>query len=229
MNMMLDAFGDEYWTLTIDAGEQFIYPHYEERKLSAFCRYLDDAKAQAVFCLLLDMYSDRLVAETAHDPKAALLDTCRYFDVGEYRAVSTLHRPYYEIYGGPRARIFQATGAPHHEPTVSKVPLVRWRKGMRFLHSTHILSAVTTAQVMGALLHFKFLSDFHGRVETEVARGEHYDDAREYRAYRDLMRKEGTVNLMAAKSARYEDSGQLVRLGLMRTTEGWERLAPTGP
>ena len=60
MNMMLDAFGDKYWTLTIDAGEQFIYPHYEERKLSAFCRYLDDAKAQAVFCLLLDMYSDRL-------------------------------------------------------------------------------------------------------------------------------------------------------------------------
>jgi hypothetical protein len=98
---------------------------------------------------------------------------------------------------------------------------------MRFLQSTHLLSAVTTAQVMGALLHFKFLSDFHDRVETEVARGEHYDGAREYRAYRDLMRKEGTVNLLAAKSARYEDSGQLVRLGLMRTTEGWERFAPT--
>ena len=89
------------------------------------------------------------------------------------------------------------------------------------------LSAVTSAQVMGALLHFKFLSDFHDRVETEVARGEHFDGAREYRAYRDLMRKEGAVNLMAAKSARYEDSGQLVRLGLMRTTEGWERFAPT--
>ena len=227
MNTMLDAFGDGHWTLTIDADEQFIYPHYEERKLPAFCRYLDDAKAQAVFCLLLDMYADRPVAETVHDPKAALLDTCRYFDVGEYRAVATPHCPYYEIYGGPRARVFQALGAPHHAPTVSKVPLVRWRKGVRFLQSTHLLSAVTTAQVMGALLHFKFLSDFHDRVETEVARGEHFDGAREYRAYRDLMRKDGTVNLMAAKSARYEDSGQLVRLGLMRTTEGWERFAPT--
>lgn len=107
------------------------------------------------------------------------------------------------------------------------MPLVRWQKGMRFLHSTHIVSAVPTAPVMGALLHFKFLSDFHERVETEVARGEHYDGAREYRAYRDLMRKEGTVNLMAAKSARYENSAQLVKLGLMRTTEGWERFAPT--
>ncbi len=229
MNTMLDAFGDGHWTLTIDADEQFIYPHYEERKLPAFCRHLEETRAQAVFCLLLDMYAERPVAETVHDPQAALIDTCRYFDVGEYRAVTTPHCPYYEIYGGPRSRMFQAVGAPHHEPTVSKVPLVRWQKGMRYLHSTHNISAVTTAQVMGVLLHFKFLSDFHDRVESEVARGEHYDGAREYRAYRDLARKEGAVNLMAAKSARYEGSDQLVRLGLMRTTEGWDRAAPVAP
>ena len=113
--------------------------------------------------------------------------------------------------------------ANYHAPTVSKVPLVRWRKGMRFLYSTHSLSHVTTAKVTGALLHFKFLSDFHDRVETEVARGEHYDGAREYRAYRDLMRKQGAVNFLNEKSVRFEDSAQLVRLGLMRTEEALEQ------
>ena len=109
---MLDAFGDGHWTLTIDADGQLVYPHYEEVGLALFCRYLDHVRAQAVFCLLLDMYSNRPVAEAVHDPA-------------------------------------------------------------------------------GALLHFKFLCDFHVRVETEVAHGEHDDGAREYRAYRDLMRKQG--------------------------------------
>ena len=122
-----------------------------------------------------------------------------------------------------RERIFHEVQATYHPPTISKVPLVRWRKGMRFLYSTHSLSHVATAKVSGALLHFKFLSDFHDRVEAEVARGEHYDGAREYRAYRDLMRKQGTVNFMSHRSARFEDSGQFVRLGLMRTEEAYEQ------
>jgi glycosyltransferase involved in cell wall biosynthesis len=223
MNTMLDAFGDGHWTLTIDADEQFIYPHYEELKLPRFCRHLDAVKAEAVFCLLIDMYSNQPVSETVHIPSAALLDTCRYFDAGEYRAVATPHCPYYEVYGGARERIFRALGTEFHAPTISKVPLVRWRKGTRFLHSTHILSKVATANVIGALLHFKFLSDFHDRVEAEVVRGEHYDSAREYRAYRDLMRKKGTVNFMTDKSVRFVDSAQLVRLGLMRTDDAFEQ------
>jgi Glycosyl transferase family 2 len=223
MNAMLDAFGDGHWTLTIDADEQLVYPHYEELPLPLFCRYLDHVRAQALFCLLLDMYADRPVSEAVHDPAAALLDTCRYFDAGDYRVTEITLCPYSEIHGGVRERIFRAVQASHHAPTVSKVPLVRWRKGMRFLYSTHSLSHVTTAKVTGALLHFKFLSDFHDRVETEAARGEHYDGAREYRAYRDLMRKQGAVSFMTDKSMRFEDSAQLVRLGLMRTEEALEQ------
>ena len=124
-----------------------------------------------------------------------------------------------------RERICQKVQAVYHAPTVSKVPLVRWRKGMQFLYSTHSRSHVETSKVTGALLHFKFLSDFHDRVETESARGEHYDGVREYRAYRALLRREGTVNFMTGKSVRFEDSAQLVRLGLMRTEDAYEQSA----
>jgi hypothetical protein len=217
------AFGDGHWTLTIDADEQLVYPHCEDLPLPLFCRYLDHVKAEALFCLLLDMYADRPVADAVHDPAGALVDTCRYFDPGDYRIVSIPRCPYSEVYGGVRERIFQTVGAAFHLPTVSEVPLVRWRKGMQFLQSTHSLSHVTTAKVTGALLHFKFLSDFHDRVETEVARGEHYDGAREYRAYRDLMRKQGAVNFLTDRSVRFEDSAQLVDLGLMRTEEALEQ------
>ena len=62
-------------------------------------------------------------------------------------------------------------------------------------------------------------------VEAEVARGEYYDGAREYRAYRDLMRKEGAVNFRNEKPVRFEDSAQFLRLGLMRTEEALEQSA----
>lgn len=223
MNAMLDAFGDGHWTLTIDADEQLIYPNYEEMKLPQFCAHLDHVKAQALFCIMLDMYSTRPVAETVHDPSRALIDTCRYFDNGEYRFLPIPLCPHFKIHGGVRQRMFCNDEKAWATLTISKVPLVRWRKGFRFLYSTHSLSPVTTAKVTGALFHFKFLSDFHDRVETEVARGEHHDNAREYQAYRDFMSGEGVVNFISDKSVRFENSRQLERLGLMFTDEVFER------
>jgi hypothetical protein len=160
-----------------------------------------------------------------HDPDAPLLETCRYFDPGPYRKVRAADPPHFQYYGGVRERIFQHIKAPYHPPTVSKVPLVRWKPGRKFLCSTHSLTAAKVAPLMGALLHFKFLSDFHQRVETEAARGEHYAEAQEYRAYRELLRMARKVKLLSSKSARFEGSSQLVRLNLMATSEPYEDFA----
>ena len=75
---------------------------------------------------------------------------------------------------------------------------------------------------MCLIVHFNFLSDFHYRVETEVARGEHYAEAQEYRAYRDLLRLARKVKLLSGQSARFEGSSQLVRLNLMATSKSYE-------
>jgi hypothetical protein len=71
------------------------------------------------------------------------------------------------------------------------------------------------------MLHFKFLSDFHDRVVTKVARREHYASAREYRAYFDLQEK-GTVGFFTKDSVRFQDSAQFVGLGLMRSEPAFE-------
>jgi len=222
-NALLDAFGDGHWTLTIDADEQLIYPHFEEIDVGMLCRYLDFAGAQALVCLLLDMYSDRAIGETVHDPSGALPDTCRYFDPAPFRVNPITPCPHFQIFGGVRERIFRTVGSAFHPPTVSKVPLVRWQKGMQFIHSTHTLTAVKVSAMLGGLLHFKFLSDFHDRVVTEVERYEHYDGAREYRAYLDLFRQQGAVNFFGEESVRFEESMQLVRRGLLRTGPAFEQ------
>lgn len=94
---------------------------------------------------------------------------------------------------------------------------------MHFFYSTHGLCAVTATKVNGAILHFKFVGDFHERVEIEVARGEPYDDAGEYRAYAGFMGKEGKGSLMSDFSVRLEDSAQLVKLGFMQTDKTLEQ------
>jgi len=73
----------------------------------------------------------------------------------------------------------------------------------------------------GALLHFKFLNDFHARALEEVARDEHYDGATEYRRYAERLSQHPDMTFMYEGSVRFEGTSQLVRLGLMQDTGAW--------
>jgi glycosyltransferase involved in cell wall biosynthesis len=226
INAILDAFADDQWALIVDADELFIYPHYEQVRLAEFCRFLDATEARGVFSLMLDMYSDRPVADSVHTPGQALIETCAYFDRGPYRTLAVSQFPYTRIYGGVRDRLFrQALRGRFHSPTVSKIPLVKWRAGTRYLASTHHLTPLPLSTLAGGLLHFKFLQDFHARAVTEAARGEHHSGAHEYRAYLELLAADPRFNLMSPASVRFEGSDQLVALGLMQTSDAYERFA----
>jgi glycosyltransferase involved in cell wall biosynthesis len=225
-NEILDTFADGHWVLTVDADELFIYPHYEQIRMAEFCRFLDMTEARGVFCLMLDMYADRRVAESVHTPGRALVETCAYFDRGPYRTLAVSEFPYTRIYGGVRDRLFrEGLQGRYHSPTVSKIPLVKWRAGTRYLASAHHVTPLPLSTLAGGLLHFKFLQDFHARAVTETARGEHHSGAHEYRAYLELLDADPRFNLMSPASVRFEDSGQLVRLGLMQTSEAYKRFA----
>ncbi|WP_372787051.1 glycosyltransferase family 2 protein [Phenylobacterium sp.] len=226
VNELLDAFADDHWVLIVDADELFIYPRYEQIRLADLCRFLDTTEARGLFSLMLDMYSDRPVGESIHTPGQALVGTCAYFDRGPYRTMAVSQFPYTRIYGGVRDRLFrQVLQGRYHSPTVSKIPLIKWRAGTRYLASTHHVTPLPLSALAGGLLHFKFLQDFHERAVVEVGRGEHHSGAHEYTAYLELLQADPRFNLMSPASVRFEDSAQLVRLGLMQTSEAYERFA----
>jgi hypothetical protein len=118
--------------------------------------------------------------------------------------------------------MFVQNQAQFHPPSISKVPLVRWKPGMQFLSSTHHLNDTKLAPILATLLHFKFLSDFHQRAQTEVARGEHYENAREYRVYVQMCRENEGATLRCGRSLKFKDSTQLVGLGLMTSPKPYE-------
>ncbi len=222
INAVLSAHAEGHWVVTSDADELLIYPHYETVDLPSFCRFLDGDGARAVFCLMLDMYSDRPLAQTVLAPSGSLLKTCPFFDRGPYRLFRHDICPYAMAFGGPRARLFrERLSGERRPPQISKVPLVRWGADSRYVASTHHMTPTPLARTTGVLLHFKFLSDFAERAEVEAARGEHFAGAREYRDYRDLVRG-GLSSLMADASVRFEESAQLVALAIMQTSPAYE-------
>lgn len=202
LNTLLDAYGAGHWSLAVDADELFIYPHYEELELPLFCRYLGHVGAQAVACLSLDMYATSPISDAVHHPGTPLFDTCRYFDATPYTMVRTDVCPYFEIYGGVRERIF-GQGATGMSPVLSRVPLIRWHAGMQYLRGTGNVTPVAVANVLGALLRFDFLSDYHVRSGGDLAFS-------------------NSTNLYADRSVKFENSAQLVQLHLMTTTKTYE-------
>jgi glycosyltransferase involved in cell wall biosynthesis len=202
LNALLETYGSGHWTLTIDADELFIYPHYEQIELLLFCRYLNHVHSQAVACVSLDMYAASPIQDAVHRPGAPLLDTCRYFDAAPYRMDRTDTCPNFDIHGGVRERAFSAT-SPDRFAVLSRVPLVRWQAGMKYLRGTGNITPVQLASVMASLLRFEFLSDFHERHEAALIDGP-------------------STNLYGGSSVRFENSAQLVELGLMKTTRAYE-------
>ncbi len=216
MNQLLDEYGCGHWTLTVDADELLIYPGIETVPLTRVCTHLDHLGAQGMFCMLLDMYADRPLNDVGYRAGDSLLAACPWFDPAPYRTVQVHAFPHIQIYGGVRERIFHFSGSPApHPPTISKVPLVKWTRGMQFTNCTHAVSPMQMAQMTGVLLHFKFLDDFYQRVQVEAARGEHYADGLEYKIYAQLLAQNPALTLRDQNSARLQSSRQLVEMGLM--------------
>jgi glycosyltransferase involved in cell wall biosynthesis len=227
LHPLLDDFAHNHWTLTIDADELFIFPHCERLGLHHFCHFLDKGGADSVFAILLDMYSDKSIAATSYQQGHSLISTCQFFDPGLYQTLRRNVFPTLELHGGPRRRRFWQPDTPFVPPAVSKVPLVKWQRGYRYTSSTHNMFPAprSLSGISAALLHFKFLSDFHDRAKREVARGEHFAGGREYNLYLKELEAEPELSLLFSGSVRYQNSEQLISLQLCRTSKDFEQFA----
>ena len=101
----------------------------------------------------------------------------------------------------------------------SKVPLIRWQRGIRFPGSNHRINAkLSLAPDWAALLHFRLMSDYVAREATWDARKARKDTDRIER-YRDIanahLKWEGTRQLI--------DWRDLERAGLIRASAGLMR------
>lgn len=207
------------WCVVVDPDEFLVYPHMETRSLPDLVQFLEDDRRTCMHALLIDAYSDRPMSDTLLAEGADPFAVCPFFDRDGYVQTEGWGNGIW-VQGGPRLRK-HFHDAPHGAPALNKIPLIRWARPYHYRHSTHdayprrLNRAHTQGEVSvtGALFHFKLVSALTAKAEEEAVRGEHYDGGREYAHYR----REGAEAEFYTPgiSLRYEDTGQLLRLGLM--------------
>jgi hypothetical protein len=213
---LLDEWGEGRWCLVVDADEALVFPHVEHLSLKELTRHLDATGAEALLAPMLDMYAKESLAACRYEAGQSLIERFPWFDPEPYVEEAVPEFPFRRLTGGPRRRCFAAGGRLAAQ--MEKVPLVRWRRDIRYLSSTHQLFPVRLAAETGLLLHFKYLPDFADSVRREALRREHSVGARRHRRYQQQLEGAAELGLHHAGSLRYRGSRQLVRLGLMRSS-----------
>jgi len=163
--------------------------------------------------------------------------------------------PPYRVAGGPRWRLLFPVLHRHYyflkaiwlisgqlkiplpvalrpAPTLRKIPFVRWSHGMRY-PNPHETTRIKLSDVTGVLLHFKLFEDLSTRLKMAINRKEQWDGvslswASESARCLAKLRSEPGLSFYYDGSVGYEDSVQLVRLGLIREDEGWMRIRTGG-
>jgi hypothetical protein len=211
---LADTYATGCWVITVDVDELLVYPGAEEMSLRELCAYLDDNDQEALFTVLLDMYSDLPLSQTTYEPGTDFVDTCPFFETDTYTLAPGANPPFMGVFGGPRDRLFRAE-QQGRRPMMKKIPLVRWREGFSYIYSTHSHRFVHLSDVTGALLHFKFFASFRDVAAAEARRGDRRQ-LEHYRTYRETV--EDDICFYGTQSRRYRMPSDLVRLGVMRSS-----------
>lgn len=216
--LLLRSYGRGHWCLIVDIDELLYFPGCENRGLPEWCAQLERKGKTAFQALMLDMYSELPVDDVHYEAGQDYRQVCPYFDREFYTAKCENAGPYRNqtlYFGGVRNRVFGQDG----QYPLSKVPLLKYDDKTVLAGGQHWTncSEAEMATESGCLLHFKFLSTFRGYVASEIERKEHADDALQYQAYAQTLSRNQSLKFYDHRhSVKFQDSAQLVKLGIMR-------------
>lgn len=226
MNALLARYGIGRWCLIVDIDELLVLPNEQDQNLPKFCAALDERDVNVMGALMIDLFPKgpvgNMTAALRHDPIAHL----SWFDPTPYRRTyQEKHRNMW-IQGGIRERVFFADRR-QMAPTLSKIPLIKWKAGYAYVNSTHsILPRVLNRALgpnasglpIGALLHTKFLPSIVAKSQEELRRGQHFRNPDQYRFYHERLAQNPDLWFEGARE--YQGPAQLMRLGFMQPLEG---------
>jgi hypothetical protein len=215
MEVVLRSHRPQGWCLFVDPDELFTYAGDDRFSIPELTRRIEAEGSSAMPAPMLDCYSDKSVAESlalvGQDPR----EVCPYFDRRWHHYVTENHGPFRNqlgLWGGARQRVFPKADNYY----LSKVPLIRYHPGRILTGGQHYTNGPDPLSPRrGALIHTKFLATLPAEAALEVRRGEHYDNAVDYRHYIERFSEDDSLSLYdPTESVRYEGTAQLVEIGV---------------
>ncbi len=213
LTAMVEAYGRGRWCLIVDIDEFLVFPRQEDLGIAGLCAYLEDRGATGFACKLVDMFPEGSVEKATPLPERTLLEAAPLFDPDL----------------GTRRRHFGI------DPYLDKVPIFRFKRGMRLKRGQHVLPGARLAAATGALLHFKFLSDFAPSRTCDRAfqarRARHLDAvyAAETESYAEKTETTRGLCLATDGAVRYQGWKQLAELGVISVPDDMATFADLTP
>lgn len=212
--LLLRRYGRGHWNLVLDADELFAYRDMDSLSLPGLAQELEAENAEALPAVFVEMFPRGSLRDVLYEAGGNLAAAAPYFDAGPYERV-----PYRSVFGmpgstfvymgGTRARVFGG------EFGCSKVPFFKYSPRQFLRLGLHTLEGARFSAHQGAVLHFKYLQDFHEKVERESRRNVYWNHASEYKAYAALLEEHPDFSLWHPGARRYESWHSLADAGLI--------------
>lgn len=213
--ILLRRYGIGHWNLLMDADELFAYPGMEKTSLPEFVCALGKEGSEAIHSLFIEMFPKEPLCDIHYHSGDSLLAAAPWFDADgyvtrKYNAVFGGEAPSHIVMGGTRARIFGG------EFGCSKYPLFKYQPHQFLRLGLHTIEGARLSPGQCAVLHFKYLQDFHAKVLRESQRSVYWNGGAEYKAYAAKFEENPTFSLWHPGAVRFESPAQLASLGLLR-------------
>jgi hypothetical protein len=175
------------WTVVADADELLVADAERRTRLPDLLAGPDFAGAEAVRIFMLDMYPEGPLAaadfasgdpfaEAGHVERAPF--RINWLGRGPFSDVPTWTSALrHRLFAGARPELFVA----------QKIALMRYMPWMQLSAGLHYVADARLARRELFFAHFKYNAAFAARARAEVARGQHFNDAEEYRKYLALV------------------------------------------
>lgn len=193
------------WVVLADADEFLIYPDCENRPLAQFISEIENEGADAVLTFMIDMYPKGNL-NNADFRKVNPFQAASWCDgdpLIKWRLGSGQYNNTTNYLSSLRHRL--AKPSPPNAFTSQKIALVRYQPWLRFSAGLHNAANIKMAKSFTAFAHFKYHANFQDKVSEEVSRGQHYNNAEDYKRYKELFADEGN-NFWNNHSRNYSDS-----------------------
>jgi Glycosyl transferase family 2/Galactosyltransferase len=195
------------WVLLADADELLVYPGCEQRSLSAFIAEVASQGADAVRIDMVDMYPFGDLQD-ANLEKQEPFAAAPWFDSP---AIEPWHMGkgwFSNVHGFvSHLRHRAVPDAPPHDFVAQKYALLRYQPWVRLSQGLHYAANVNVSEGSCWFAHFKYHAGFKEKVETEIRRGQHFNNAAEYRRYATMLAEGHGGFGRGDISMKYEGSG----------------------
>ncbi|RGP38498.1 glycosyltransferase family 2 protein [Pseudotabrizicola alkalilacus] len=184
---LIAAYRPDRWSLIADADELLTWTADASGHLPDLLASPDFQDCDAARIFMLDMYPQGPLSQTDFTDEAPFA-AAPFIDRDPFLTTSLGRGPFsdaptwtsatrHRLLPGSRPELFVA----------QKIALLRYRPWMRLTDGLHYVGETRLSPRALLFGHFKYNAAFRAKAVSEVARGQHFNNAEEYRKYLDLI------------------------------------------